>query len=1133
MAKKPPKRKGLTREQLWKIWAQIRPESWLEIVRSFKPHLGFTYASQGVLKGLCPNPDHADTTPSFFANVSKGYCKCFGCDMYLTDPVAFVAMIMDVAPSDAMQYLQENFKFPFLSKKALKELEAQQTNQEAKRAIYNVSHDYMINAVTSPAKHPAAQEAVDWLTQVRQIDPGILPMLPIGIFPPLADLQTMLSNQYLQALKAWKSNEQQGNEPINLTEPVTNYLAETVKSSKFNGAVLFPLHATPKEIGRLKFRVPSNTKDFNIPDDEYEDLLGLFGLGWSGYQDFTDPANKITHAYLTEGEMDVLSLMARMAKSGNIDIPLYSAGGSGGAAHIEPIMKVSGIDTAYLIGDSPQKGPAGGDKVVQEWLRHMPDTHTRVFTGWDALQPAGDLDEAVINLGEAQVLDVLHKRANQNFVPVWKWAFERASLEVDALDEDDKRKRHECAAQHGKYLRNKKDCDIYVDAIAQAFELNERIIKREIVSTEDSEQGFILRCTDALREIMTVVGTRVRGSYIYLVCYNKENGRYHQFRLDDERSIAQELATVVGSVYEFVNQYVGFPSFFTLPDDTDGHEMPTLDRLLRYYVRDAIAALAPGAPDYETSPHLRQGYHRTKLRGGAHVEYVVSGADIFAVDREESALKYRKLNGPSDRGLIFDVGLEDNHRDESWYPGGLTTQSLERGRTVDAGELFKTSEEYYDIGFQFRNHKTMKTFCASLPFIFSVMDAFPKPLMLFVSGETSSGKSKFVSSFTGQDTTMRDLRLFYASQNLGSYTEAGIASAANNDRRLMGLDEFESDEGTRKSAAVVNIFELYRPMINGEVVRARGTKGGSHYIAHLRHPVIFSAIITAQKPQDFNRVIHIEMEHVDNRPSPERVLLGRFGKTALGNVARDIAVCMYPHVPQLIENYEHIAEEFYRRINTTLPQKVEERWASHLFPTLAFLKLLGRDWEAFFREFVIQNTRETTLITDMPISESLFRDLTQHRIFEIERDQPKRSIISLLSTGNEAAYINDCSYGVFYDEKKKVLVFLMDTMDEVVGRRFRQYAPAQLKAILRRHPQVLSDRSLKESGVLQKSVPYFGAHTEPRHVVALDVSTEVSSARQRAAEDSKKAQAAGPTAVKDEEDAETKDASNFDWSDRT
>lgn len=1133
MAKKPPKRKGLTRDQLWKIWGQIRPESWLELVRSFKPHLGFTFSSQGVLKGLCPNPDHADTTPSFFAHVSKGYCKCFGCDMYLTDPVAFVAMIMDVSLPDAMQYLQENFKFPFLSKTALKELEAQQINQETKKAIYNISHDYMIDAVSSPAKHPAAQQAVDWLTQVRKVDPGILPALPIGILPPLADLQTTLSNQYLTALKEWKKNEQQGNEPVNLTEPVTNYLAETVKSSMYNGSVVFPLHATPKEIGRLKFRIPSNTKKFSIPDDEYEDLLGLFGLGWSGYTDFTDPSNKITHAYLTEGEMDVLSLMARMAQSGNIDIPLYSAGGSGGAAHIEPIMKVSGIDTAYLIGDSPQKGVRGGDKVVQEWVKKMPDTHIRVFTGWDTLQPAGDLDEAVLNLGEAKVLDALHKRANQNFTHVWKWAFNRAALEVEAIDEDDKRKRHECAAKHGKYLCNKKDCDIYVDSIAQAYELNERIIKREIISTEDSELGFILRCTDALREIMTVVGTRRSGAYIYLICYNKDSGRYHQFRLDDERSIAQELATIVGSTYEFVNQYVGFPSFFTLPEDTEGHEMPNLDRLLRFYIKDAVAALVPGAPDYETSPHLRQGYHRTKLRGGTYAEYIVCGPDVFALDRDETKMSYRKLSGPSDRGLIFDVGLEDTHRVEPWYPGGLTTQSLERGRTVDLNELFKVAEEYYDIGFQFKNHETMKTFCASLPFIFSIMDAFPRPLMLFVSAETSSGKSKFVSSLTGQDTAMRDLQMFFASQYLGNYTEAGIASAGNNDRRLMGLDEFESDEGTRKSNAVINIFELYRPMINGEVFRARGTKGGSHYVAHIRHPVIFSAIITAQKPQDFNRVIHIEMQHVENRPSPERVLLGRFGKTAIGNTARDIAVAMFPHVPALVENHEHIAEEFYRRINATLPQKVEERWAAHLFPTLAFMKLLGRDWEGFFREFVIQNTRETTLITDMPIFESLFRDLTQHRIFEIERDQPKRSIISLLSSGNEASYINDCAYGVYYDEQQKIIVFLMDTIDEMVGPRFRQYSPNQLKAILRRHPQVLTDKSLNESGILQKTVPYFGPHTEPRHVIALDVSAEVSSARKRAAEDNKRVPVAGPTVVKEEENAETQDASNFNWDDRT
>lgn len=1087
------------------------------------------FVSQGTLKGLCPNPNHLDTTPSFYANVSRGFCKCYGCDTYITNPIEFVAMLMESTQSEAMQYLQEGYKFPFLSQKALKEVENQQINQETKQTIYQASHNYMLEAITVPGKHPAAQRAIDWLSQERKVPLDILHALPVGILPPLAELQTTVSDTYLHRLKNWKYKNKGDNEPVNLTEPVTDYLAETMKSSKFNGAIVWPLHVTPKDIGRLKFRVPSNSnpKQFTIPDDEFENLLGLYGLGWSGYQDFTDIKSKITHAYLTEGEMDVMSLMARVASSGNIEVPLLSVGGRGGAAHIEPILKASGIDIAYLIGDAPINH---GDSVIQNWLERMPKIHTRIFVGWEEFLPAGDLDEVVIQYGETKVIDVLHRKVSKNFVPVWKWATERAAIAIENIDEEDKRKRHEKAAEHGKYIRNKTDCDLYVDAIAETFDLNTDIIKREIVSNEDSEKGFISRCTSALQDIMTVVGTQRRRDSLYLICHNKKTGRYHQFRIEDDRSIAQEISTIAGSSYEFIDRYIGFPSFFTLPDTSPtGHVMPALDGYLKYYLRGAVAALAPGAPDYDVSQHLRQGYHRTQLPSEVFVEYLVCGQSVFAIDREKDETTYRKLKGPSDRDIIFDIGLEAQHRGPAWFPGGLTKKALEQGLTVNPTNIFEFVEEYYDIGFQFKNHRTMKTFIATLPFIMSVMDAFPNPLMMFISGDSSSGKSKLMSTFTGQDTSMRGLQLFHCSQYAGSYTEASIAGAANNDRRLMALDEFESAEGSRKSSHVMNIFELYRPMINGEVVRARGTQGGSFYEATLRHPVMFSAIVTAQKTQDINRVIHVEMQHIPNRASPNNILLERFGKTAVAKVARDIATCMYPHVPKLIANYEFVAEEFYKRINSTLPQKVEERWASHLFPVLSFLKLIGKDWEAFFRDFVEQNKHEVNTLSDASMSDDLFHALIHSRVFQYDRDQAKRSLASLLSSGNEASFINDCMQGIYFDPEKKIAVFLLTGIDHMLPVRFRDYAPLQLKATLRRYSRTLSDAEVVRSNILSKAVPYFGSRIEARHVVAINVASDVSSPRDRVSDESTRTPEL--TAVEEQVNGKQKqkDASNFSW----
>lgn len=49
-----------------------------------------------------------------------------------------------------------------------------------------------------------------------------------------------------------------------------------------------------------------------------------------------------------------------------------------------------------------------------------------------------------------------------------------------------------------------------------------------------------------------------------------------------------------------------------------------------------------------------------------------------------------------------------------------------------------------------------------------------------------------------------------------------VEEMAKQDRRLKALEAFESEDRTSKKTTA-NIFELYRPMINGNVVRIRST----------------------------------------------------------------------------------------------------------------------------------------------------------------------------------------------------------------------------------------------------------------------------------------------------------------------
>ncbi len=285
------KNKGLTREQLWKVWAQVGTHNWLDIANSFKRSHNFSPAGQDILKGLCIHPEHDDKDPSFYIYTGKGYAKCFGCGCFISNPLELLGYFMEAPEAEALQHLKEKFGMSFLPKKALAELEAQRRNLLMKEEIFKVTHNYMCDALADPDKqeHKVAKTAIEWLVNDRQIPKDTLHALPIGVMPELARLQQIIISRFKRQHKQWEKSSKEKSEPQNLADPAFEYLKNYIRDAVFAGSVLFPLHVNPKEIGRLKLRAPHNKspKEITIPDDEFEDLLGLFrSPGWEILQNY-------------------------------------------------------------------------------------------------------------------------------------------------------------------------------------------------------------------------------------------------------------------------------------------------------------------------------------------------------------------------------------------------------------------------------------------------------------------------------------------------------------------------------------------------------------------------------------------------------------------------------------------------------------------------------------------------------------------------------------------------------------------------------------------------------------------------------------------------------------------------------
>lgn len=1088
------KNKAQTREQFEKVWANLDADKWLAIANDRKRDFEFSSRGSSVI-GKCINPDHAETHPSFTINIEKHSAKCWGCNFYSRNPIELVALLLGVPESEAIQYLLEHYDFKFLSARLTAELEQQRQNQLVKQSIYAAAHFAMCAAIADPSdtKYGFAKDALDWLVNSRKIPQGAMHALPLGILPPMGMLGDIITDDYKKRHQAWSKNPGTSSEPKNLADAATDYMSVSYNNPLYNGSVLWPLHVSPNEIGRLKMRLPHDRspKDYKIPDDEFEDLLGLYGLGWDMYQPLFSPSVQVNYAYIVEGEMDAMSLMARFVEQGGAKYPVLSVGGRGGAAHIEPILLASGIDKVFIIGDAPHKN---GDEIVRGWLERIRKLETRVFIGHNkfmtpGLPLAGDLDEAVVQLGEDKVTEVIYNKTNENFTSAWKWAVEQASIEIDALPTDDVRSLITKAAEHGLYLKNRIESEYYITAISEKYGVNPHLLKREISATEPTEDGFIMNCAEALRDIFYVVGTDIIGGagHRSLVCFSKKERSFHQFKLDNEQSIAQELAVITGGVYPLVKDYVGFPVFMETPENTEGMIRQKLDRQLRSFVRLAFDQLAQGAPSFSSSPMVKQGYHRLRAPQSdvlepVYNEYIVCGMDVFLISRENNNTKFHRLEGPSHESTIFDVGMTGTVA-PTWFPGGLKLDILERSKDIDVHQLYRDLLTFFNTGFAFKHQDTTSQFLAAFLLSLPIMDAFDHPSCVFITGDSHSGKSTLTQVFGSGDRN--PIRLLYHSRYSQDYTPASIAGECDRSSLTMTLDESESS-GIR-AENMEAVFVTLRPIINGESRRSRSNSAGNRIEKILRMPVIMNAIVGARNVQDFNRMIIVEMKHVDGKAEPQQAIRRVLSDARIREMARQSTLAMLPRVPQVLESYNKIAAN-YEDFNKTLSFNVPSRYASMMFPVMAVMDCLGVDWKTFYRDYVVQNEAMITRANTVSESDTLLHAMmVTPAVVVSDRRGIKMSVGKLLADPDQWEEINTSNCGVYFDKQTKQLLFLLEQAIPQLLPPLHRYnmTSLKLKDTLERHRMAVTPEEISRSGILRRAIPIFGSGIKMQDVVVI------------------------------------------------
>ena len=1054
----------------------MRPEVLHQRIVAAKPSGRWQLTGFRII-GLCPF--HDDRAPSFHVYLDRGYAKCYGCDKYISNPIALWAGIRGISHHDALQELRQYFGLKFLAASIQSGLQEWERSQHLKRRVMAICHEELIGAVSAPEsdEYSYAADAARWLLETRQVPKDALPSLPmIGVMPAVAKILNALEEEYRVEEARIEEMREEGakkEKPHPYHEDAAAYLKDAAGAK---GSVVFRLDLAPDTIGRLKVRRPyMPSSDCRFLEDAFEEELGFFGLGWELYRPLLGggaQAKYVEGVYVVEGEFDALSIMARQVLDGGPTFVTVAVGGNSQSGAIDN-LRSAGFRKAFLFADRP--GEKKGDRLIKAWLEAVKHLRGYVFTGWEALPGnADDPDSAVVAVGLAALRRILLDTENRlYFQSPPDWVFAQAEADVTSVPERDVRGRIEAASGWGRLLKNSIDCDLFVDACAGTYGLPSGLLKREIVAREEDEPAFILRLVDVLTREFYPIGQRSQDRDRRLFLWHRERREIVSLGLADDASIERELGSKLGPSYQFFQDKVGLPTFLEVPDvvQEQGKYLQKLDRDLRWYNRQALTIISQSVPDYDAAPQLGQGIHVLRNEeGGPPKLYVVNGRDIYHGSYgDQGRLSWAKLEGPAHEGYLFDVG---EHRPEkAWLSSIRRVEDFERAKEIEPKSLWERLHQVLDLGWLFKNHALSVDFLAAHLLATTVNNAFRRQVVVTFNADSSSGKSKLnLGLIAGHE--IKSLHLIEAAVGMQSFTPAGIRMTMNKKVRPLCLDEFEDENSAEKKAKYVQeTLEMLRNLTGEVNTFTMGSRSNEAVQYNMRFFVFLSAINPTRKIQDANRMVVLNMDKKEGRDAPEEIIPRELGWNFIADLRADLSIGLLPHVGKLQSLYEEIEREFGKP--GAKPANIDQRYFQALFPAMSVMKLVGQDYRKFAHEFCGVARATFAGGTDNSDSAQLFNWLIQTAEIRYTEDRSERqaNAVQLLSTG-EWAKMNSSPAGLFFDEATDLLIVNWTMAVQRLLARHPRYGKegnvANLRDLANRSPYAVKAEELLSSGALER-----------------------------------------------------------------
>jgi hypothetical protein len=1107
-----------------RVWNDITPDQWLGYVKNAAGAQNWVRKGPRIM-GLCPF--HDEKSPSFTIDFEKHYAKCFGCKAFFWNPITFVAALKTKAGKattyvDAMIDLKDTYGLKDFPAKVINGLSVQWRRRTMKRLLHLVSNAELsavaklydrvgYDAASSDPRYGYAARTVRYLDYrgIPRSAPNWYSELPLGMLLPSMELEQLLKDRA----------EKENLDKDQMWELAKDYLESFFTNpSLWQGAVLYFTGDTPDLPSHVKIRaVPTllpngifSTEDAKLVQwvkDETEDRRGMFGLyGCPPYGRMID-AQTQKSCVVVEGEFDMLSIATRQFDTVPPNIGFVCFSGGGGAIDGLDYLKEFGFEIAYIVGDNDP----GGNEFVKSVLEKTFHLGLRIFT-WPAAftipgQDKIDPDDAMKAFGLNTVQTAL--RDPSNYQLPYKWAAERALSEMVGIDPLDVSQLTNRASKWGIYVRDTAEQQAYVEDIQRVHHtVNVGMILSKMASTDEHEEAFIERIRGVLAARLSVLDWLREGNNSMLRVYDRITDTLYDLPLNEPKRLAAQVAALSRGkdIYLFIRNEVGEPAFImSYAESVAKGEVFYADRvrILEPYVQWAVQRLANALPGTSQVKTISAGTHVIDTTDEddktTTTLYAVKGMSLFKGTYEGDCdiPLWRKCNGPADGNVV--IYAEHGRRPLDAYPLYKDEDDFNRVPRLSFRELYDLVYRILSTGWRFKHHENTAHFMAAFILQGFIADAFARQPLLMITAEHSSGKTFLVGGLIGR-TSKPAINIVQPALWMDNYTVAGVRQAMNNSTITLCLDEFE-DKGLAhdpKSQTVQRLSQHFRGLANEAGRTIQGSVNGQPVEYSVHHPVWLAGIRQTQLPEDLSRTIMIEMDRQENRPTPEVLLLEAFGALTIRKLREDAPLIMWRELRALRRIYNDVAEQYKYGAGVEFSDISRSR--EHYYGALAIMKHAGVEYDVLFRDHFRLNRTYLSRIARSSLSGDILTTVLSVPAVRMPDmgDTVQRTVGSILNSPTPEN-LNRTASGCYYDKELEAIVIDFALARFTILSSVQEYShrPADwLKAHSVRNHYYISDETLRQSGALDRLLPYMTRGSRMENVAAFKVTEYLDDAAQ-------------------------------------